>query len=42
MYFFSQAAGYGFVQLSDPEAAKNAMLRLNGKIIPSTHPVSKN
>ena len=39
--FSSQHAGYGFVQFDDYEIARKAMLRLNGKIMPSTsNPVS--
>ena len=41
VFFYSSLhAGYGFVQLDDNETARKAMLRLNGKVMPSTSPVS--
>ena len=33
-------AGYCFVEFNDEEEARRAMLRLNGKIVPGSDPVS--
>ena len=40
--FPRQPAGYCFVEFSDPNAARMAMLRLNSKTIPNSVPVSSN
>ena len=37
---YRQPAGYCFVEFTDGETAHRAMLRLNGKKVPGSSPVS--